>query len=275
MQFRLGCELGYHVSSSATFLFQICTPENPHQKIIEERLLFNPSLDFDERLLTETGTRLVRVTVEPGDFFVSYEAKLDLSAYQGAEEEAGEVPISRLPLEIFPYLYPSRYCPSDELIHLAEAEFGNATPGFERVKAICDWIHRQISYVPGASDSHTSVLDTLIQRAGVCRDFAHLGIALCRALGIPARFVSVYAHGLPQPDFHACFEAYLGERWYLFDATRLAPTTGFLRIGHGRDAADISFATIFGEAEMTTFNTFVTLLSEDAPAWTSKPYSFI
>jgi transglutaminase-like putative cysteine protease len=91
----------------------------------------------------------------------------------------------------------------------------------------------------------------LIQRVGVCRDYAHLAIALCRALCIPARYISGYAVALQPPDFHGFFEAYLGARWYLFDATRMAPVEGFVRIGTGRDAADASFATIIGEAALT------------------------
>jgi transglutaminase-like putative cysteine protease len=97
----------------------------------------------------------------------------------------------------------------------------------------------------------------VIERAGVCRDFAHLGIAFCRALNIPARFVSAYAYQLQPPDFHACFEAYLGDRWYLFDATRLVPTSRLVRIGTGRDAADVSFATVFGAAAMESMQVYI------------------
>ncbi|GAB4267487.1 MAG: hypothetical protein Kow0065_18090 [Methylomicrobium sp.] len=107
------------------------------------------------------------------------------------------------------------------------------------------------------SSSHTSAFDTATERIGVCRDFAHLGIAFCRALNIPARFVASYAYGLTTPDFHACFEAYLGDRWYLFDATRLAPQNGIVRIGTGRDAADVSIATIFGTVYMNDMRIFI------------------
>jgi transglutaminase-like putative cysteine protease len=124
-------------------------------------------------------------------------------------------------------------------------------PGFSRVAAICDWINSNIDYQPGTSNVSTSACDVLIQRVGVCRDYAHLAIAFCRALCIPARYISGYAVGLQPPDFHGFFEAYLGSRWYLFDATRKAPVEGFVRIGTGRDAADASFATIVGEASLT------------------------
>jgi transglutaminase-like putative cysteine protease len=130
--------------------------------------------------------------------------------------------------------------------------FGNIEPGFSRVTAICDWINNNLDYQAGSSGESTSACDVLIQRVGVCRDYAHLAIALCRALCIPARYISGYAVALQPPDFHGFFEAYLGSRWYLFDATRMAPVEGFVRIGTGRDAADASFATIIGEATLTS-----------------------
>jgi transglutaminase-like putative cysteine protease len=129
--------------------------------------------------------------------------------------------------------------------------FDNVPPGFSRVMAICDWINSNIDYQLGSSNVSTSACDVLIQRVGVCRDYAHLAIAFCRALCIPARYISGYAVDLQPPDFHGFFEAYLGSRWYLFDATRKAPVEGFVRIGTGRDAADASFATIIGGAMLT------------------------
>jgi transglutaminase-like putative cysteine protease len=153
--------------------------------------------------------------------------------------------------KVLPYLNPSRYCESDRLTHFALRMFGNDEPGFSRVTAICDWINNNLDYQPGSTGESTSACDILIQRVGVCRDYAHLAIALCRALCIPARYISGYAVALQPPDFHGFFEAYLGSRWYLFDATRMAPVEGFVRIGTGRDAADASFATIIGEATLT------------------------
>jgi transglutaminase-like putative cysteine protease len=150
---------------------------------------------------------------------------------------------------VLPYLYPSRYCQSDNLSRFAWRQFGAIATGHERVTAVCNWIYEYVDYLAGSSDSGTSAHDTFTQRAGVCRDFAHLGISFCRALGIPARFVSAYGWKLTPQDFHAVFEAYLGGRWYLFDATRLCPIDGIVRIGVGRDAADTSFATFYGQIE--------------------------
>ena len=126
-------------------------------------------------------------------------------------------------------------------------------PGYQRVAAICNWIRDNVDYVSGASDALTSAYDTVSQRAGVCRDFAHLGIALTRALGIPARYVSAYAWRLEPPDFHAVFEVFLGgpkgAGWYVFDPTRMAAPEGIVRIGIGRDAGEVAFCTQFGEMD--------------------------
>jgi transglutaminase-like putative cysteine protease len=161
-----------------------------------------------------------------------------------------ETQLPALPPEVLPYVNPSRYCESDRLIRLVNQEFGELLPGYSRVTAVCNWTYEHLQYQGGSSDAHTTACDVLVQRAGVCRDYAHLAIALCRALCIPARYVSGYAIGLDPPDFHGFFEAYLGNRWYLFDATRMAPVNGFVRIGSGRDAADVAFGTIFGLAQM-------------------------
>ena len=117
--------------------------------------------------------------------------------------------------------------------------------------------------------------DTATERAGVCRDFAHLGITFCRALGIPARFVSAYAWQLDPPDFHACFEAYLGDRWYLFDATRLAPTNGLVRIGTGRDAADTAFATVFGAVQLNNLDVYIEKIGDASSDKANTAYANI
>ncbi|HWD53047.1 MAG TPA: transglutaminase family protein [Acidimicrobiales bacterium] len=142
------------------------------------------------------------------------------------------------------YLRPSRYCPSEHLIGFAVAEFGAGPDAGLRVAAITDWIRERIGYVPGSSTVHDSAEDTLLTGMGTCRDFAHLGIALCRATGVPARFAAVYAPGLSPMDFHAVFEAFQDGRWWVYDATGLAPRTALVRVVTGRDAADTAFAAV-------------------------------
>lgn len=167
-----------------------------------------------------------------------------------------EVPAGRLPLSTLVHLNPSRYCESDRLSLFTERTFGHLAPGHARVGAVCDWVRENVDYVSGTTDEATSAADTLVERRGVCRDFAHLGIALVRALGVPARYVAAYAWRLDPPDFHAVFEAYLegpdGGAWYVFDATRKAAVDGIVRIGVGRDAGDASFCTPFGEVGFET-----------------------
>jgi transglutaminase-like putative cysteine protease len=137
---------------------------------------------------------------------------------------------------------------------LAFKEFGNIQNTYAKVSAINEWIFNNIEYLGGSTNSSTSAFDTLTERAGVCRDFAHLGIALCRALSIPARYFTCYAYNLTPPDFHACFEAYIGGEWIFFDPTKLVPSNGLIKIANGRDAADASIASIFGNARCTLIN---------------------
>jgi len=133
---------------------------------------------------------------------------------------------------------------------LAWREFGNMQPGFAQADAVCRWVRGQVEFRVGTSNVRTSALETLEQRMGVCRDFAHTMIAILRSLNYPARFVTGVDYGaeesLGPPDFHSYVEAFIGERWWLFDPTGLTPLTGLIRIGTGRDAADVAFATMFG-----------------------------
>jgi transglutaminase-like putative cysteine protease len=160
--------------------------------------------------------------------------------------------VNALPNEVVQYLMSSRYCESDLMARCALQLFGDLPPGIGRVQAIADWIHDSITYEPGSSDSTTTAREVFVERAGVCRDFAHLGITFCRALNIPARLVVGYVHfDEPPQDFHAVFEAWLGGQWVLFDPTRMAPVDRLVRVGTGRDAKDVAFCTFFGPVRMT------------------------
>jgi transglutaminase-like putative cysteine protease len=149
------------------------------------------------------------------------------------------------------------------LYRLAHNLFGHITNPFEQVVTLTDWIHKNVQYLSGYSNSQTSAFDTVTEQVGVCRDFAHLGIALCRALTIPARYFTGYAYHLKPADFHACFEAYLGGNWVLFDATKLVPLNGLIKIATGRDAADTAIANIFGDVTFTTMQVSCELALEE------------
>jgi transglutaminase-like putative cysteine protease len=248
---QVGCDLTYSVTKPTSFLFNVAAARTAHQSIMGETLQLNPCIQYEASSLGAEAIQVFRLTVEPCDLQLQYRATVYLSPERYDTSGIIETGYSQLPNEVLPYLNPSRYCESDRLTHFALQTFGNVQPGFSRVTAICDWINSNLDYQSGSSGASTSACDVLIQRVGVCRDYAHLAIALCRALCIPTRYVSGYAVALQPPDFHGFFEAYLGTRWYLFDATRMAPVEGFVRIGTGRDAADASFATIIGEATLS------------------------
>lgn len=246
MKYKVGCDLGYSVFGPSTLILNVEAARTERQTLMHESLVITPACAIESWIMPESGNRYAKLRADAGDLHVHYEAEVDLLVDRRDPARIGEVPPADVPFEVMPHLYPSRYCPSDKLARWATEEFADLAPGHERVTAICNWIYDTIEYRRGASDTGTSAYDTLAERAGVCRDFAHLGISFCRALGIPARFVSGYAYGLEPPDFHAIFEAYLDGRWYLFDPTRQAALDGIVRIGVGRDAAEVSFATIFG-----------------------------
>ena len=257
-----------------TYVFNLAAANINAQQVEEESLLVDPDVSRDHYETDSLGNRLTRCQLaDGGSLSVQYEAVVSVTHSSGIVADIEEVPPGRLPLSILPYTYPSRYCQSDRLMRMAQSEFGRMEPGFTRVLAICDWIYRRVDYLSGTTNAHTSAFETATERQGVCRDFAHLGIAFCRALNIPARFVSAYALELQPQDFHAVFEAYLGGRWWLFDPTRLVPLDGLVRIGTGRDAADIAFATIWGVAETTTQTVSVRRLDGERSEWDGSPVS--
>ena len=247
MQFRLRCELQYEIATVTTLILNVEAQRSGRQRILNEAFTISPQVQGEQYEVPETGNRYRRMQLQPGSYSVWYTADLESNPTTRDIQSIPQVPIVELPFDVMNYLYPSRYCQSDKLARFAWRQFGGIADGYEKVTAICNWIYENVDYLEGSSDSSTSAYDTLTLRAGVCRDFAHLGITFARALGIPARFVSAYALDLVPQDFHAVFEAYLGGQWYLFDATRLCPLDGILKIAIGRDAADSAFATYFGQ----------------------------
>ncbi len=249
MKFRVGCELNYKVTSQTTMFLNIEAQGSDHQFVEAQSFNVTPAVSVETHQFMESANLYRRVLLEPGSYKIRYDADVTLSPQMHEPSTVAEVAVAQLPFATLPFLYPSRFCQSDHLRHFAWREFGSGTRGYERVTTICNWIYENVEYLAGSSEGETSAYETFSRRAGVCRDFAHLGITFCRALGIPARFVSAYAWQLEPADFHAVFEAYLSGRWYLFDATRLCPVDGIVRIGVGRDAADTAFATFYGMLE--------------------------
>lgn len=245
----IDCGLGYQVHQKTEFIVQIQAAYHPWQRIVTESLdLMGQSHESFQDLTGQN--RLFRFSADVGRIEIRYRATVELNM-PTRNSRAQEMEIADLPVDVLHYLLPSRYCESDLMSAMAQRTFGHLPRGFKRVEAICDWIKNNVVYEVGSSQPFTTARDVLVNRAGVCRDFAHLGIAFCRALNIPARFVFGHAQFPdPPPDFHAVFEAFLDGQWILFDATKMAPLNKLVRIGTGTDAKDVAFATMYGDLQM-------------------------
>ena len=247
MKFLVKSRIEYEIRAPITLLLNIRPRNSSGQSVLRENLALTPFVQAESVISEPDHNRFDRLRIANGtNLVVEYEAEVETEPQLLNADQLRKVPPGQLGPAQLAYLFPSRYCQSDRLGRLAWQKFGNITGAYDQVLRITEWIHDNVEYVPGVTTSSTSAADTPTECAGVCRDFAHLGIALCRALNIPARYFSGYSYLLQPPDFHACFEAYIGDRWVLFDATRLAPPNGLVRIGTGRDAADVSVCTAFG-----------------------------
>ena len=251
IRIQLNIELNYEIDQfGADFVFNIHAAHTASQQISSENLFLSQAIDPQIYTDPVNGNRYMRLRAWPGPLKVQYSATVDLTHHFSNPAQVPEVPVRNLPPEVMGYIYPSRYCQSDRLLKLANSTFGSQWQGYSRVEAIREWVQRHVTFTSNSSNTNTSAVDTLIERVGICRDFAHLMIALCRALNIPARFTTGTDYGadpiLGPPDFHAYVEAYLGDRWYIFDPSGTAMPMGLVRFGTGRDAADVAFATIFG-----------------------------
>jgi transglutaminase-like putative cysteine protease len=257
IRLRYKVDLRYDVRSDACdFIFNVQATRTAQQVVVSERLEITPPQEVQTYTDPVTHARYLRFRTGQGPLRVLCETTVDLAHHRAAPSTLGELHVSQLPAAVLPYLYPSRYCESDRLHRFAFAQFGAMWQGYERVCAIRDWVNGHVAFLSNSSDANTSACDTLVTKQGVCRDFAHLMIALCRAVNIPARFATGMDYGadpaLGPPDFHAYVEAYLGDRWYLFDPSGTAIPMGFVRLATGRDAADAAFASIFGSVEWQT-----------------------
>jgi transglutaminase-like putative cysteine protease len=254
IRLRLSLELTYEIAQpGCDFIFNIHAAHTDCQRVLEENLQVsqNVALQVDTDPISQN--RYLRLSGMPGPLKVFYNATVDLNHFVEQPANIPEVPVAQLPTSVLGYIYPSRYCQSDRLLRLATKEFGHWQQGYSRVQGIRDWVLQRVQFAQNTSNGNTSAVDTLLETVGVCRDFAHLMIALCRAVNIPARFTTGIDYGadpvLGPTDFHAYVEVYLGNRWYIFDPSGTAIPMGFVRFATGRDAADVAFATIFGPVQ--------------------------
>ena len=267
----IDCLLDYEVIVPTHFCFNIEAAFHGSHRVLEERLSVTPSVKVRHFCDERNGNRFFRLDAPRGLLSVNYHARAELH-HAAVPQHLEEAPVTAVPDDALRYLMPSRYCESDIMSRAAQQLFGHLSPGLSRVQAIESWIHDSIHYLPGFSNSTTTAQEVFVQRAGVCRDFAHLGITLCRALNIPARLVVGYVYfDEPPQDFHAVFEAWLDGRWVLFDATRMAPNDRLVRVGTGRDAKDVAFATIFGAVQMVRKELVID--QGDVPALAATAYA--
>jgi transglutaminase-like putative cysteine protease len=248
MKLAIEASLDYEFASPADVLLQLEAAIIPEQTVESARVDISPVEHFARLPGHNTIGDRIWLHVQ-GRLTVLYTATVTPRRLTADIATLPAVPPHRLPGETIEYLMPSRYCPSDQFQNFAEAEFGGLLGG-ARVAAMRDWIQGHFTYMAGASDASTTALESFVMRQGVCRDFAHVLIALTRASAIPARFASVYALGVEPQDFHAVPEVFLDGAWYLVDPTGMAKAEEMAKIGVGRDAADVSFLTSYGFAQL-------------------------
>jgi transglutaminase-like putative cysteine protease len=239
----------------------------------DAQLLIDPPVPVHE-YVDIYGNICRRLTLEPGISRIRYEAGVEVSAdVDAADPEATQPPVAELPDEVLLYTLASRYCDSDRLANTAWGLFGGIPRGWAQVQAVVDWVHDNVTFRYGSSTTSTGASDVYLQRRGVCRDFAHLAIALLRALNVPTRYCFGYLPDIdvemePAPmDFVAWLEAYIGGGWYTFDPRNNARRTGRVLIGRGRDALDVAMLTTYGHAPLTAMR--VMAEPADASPWSS------
>lgn len=260
MRFNLGCRIQFSSTVAVPVILMLRPRSGLQQWIIQERYDLDPFVNLIE-YTDGYGNLCQRLTIPAGEtkLMVSVEAETILADEfdQRTAQSTEFMPIDSLPDSVLQFLLPSRYCESDKLYELAAEITVNCEPGYAQVEAIRQWIHHSIHYEYGTSDASTSALNVVADRQGVCRDFAHLGIALCRSLSIPARMVVGYLQGLEPMDQHAWFEAYLGNRWWTFDATQSTFSNERIVVAYGRDAADVALITQFGPLQLTEMQVWI------------------
>lgn len=252
----VGCTLGFETPQPVSAIIQVA-PSGPGIQVSTESWETGSE---HHAYIDSFGNRCERLTIDAGASRMAYEAEVLLSSPVDRHlPEAPETPVTALPDQHIAFVMPSRFCLPDELGHEAWQRFGDLPPGWSRVQAIVDFVHDHLQWVPGASNPWTTALDAYRAGQGVCRDFAHLAISFCRALNIPARYVTGYIPEIDVPppaepmDFAAWFEAYLDGEWHTFDARNNRRRVGRVVVGRGRDAVDVAVMTSFGPVNLTEF----------------------
>jgi len=245
MWLRISCELAFDIAAPTPFVLMLRPRSGAQQWIAREVYMLTPSIPVFE-FTDGYGNLCQRLTAPTGHFKIATSAEVMTADMVDQAQGAPFVEIQDLPDSVLSYLLPSRYCESDRFHEMATEITHGQVPGYDQVAAINRWLYHKVRFLPGSSDTPVSAAEVNGRRVGVCRDLAHLGIALCRSLSIPARMVVGYLHRLEPMDLHAWYEAYVGGRWYTFDATQFELHGGYVAVGYGRDAADVAIYSQFG-----------------------------
>jgi len=273
MLIRLGYDISFDVPVEVPIVALLNVyPSRTHDLLEPDLLKLDPVLPV-ETYTDSFGNQCSRFVAQPGKIRLYNSTLIRDSGQLDAEDpSAPELPVKDLPADVLRYLLPSRYCEVDLLTGLAADLFGELPPGWGRVKAVCTWVHSKVTFGYNFARPTKTALDVLTERTGVCRDFQHLAVTLCRALNIPARYVTGYLGDIGVPlsaspmDFSAWFEAYLGGRWWTFDARHNMRRTGRVLMAVGRDAADVALTTSFGSARLLNFTVVTDEVKEASAA---------
>lgn len=251
MSIKVSSRFAFDLEQATDVLLQLEAAALPDQRILSAHLSVS-NVETKTRVPAQDGIGERIWLNTQGRVDVEYEAHIAVDRSVPDLTTLKQLPATQLTSEAVQYLLDSRYCRADQFHHFAQAQFG-ATSGGDRISAICDWVGQNFKYTPGASNTNTDAAESFVTRQGICRDYAHMVIALARASTIPARYVSCYAPGVSPQDFHAVAEVFLSDpanpecgAWQLVDATGMARASETVKIGVGRDAADVSFLTSFG-----------------------------
>lgn len=246
MQLRTSCLLELNVPVASPFLLMLRPQSGDQQYVTCEEFTLSPDTPMSE-FTDPFGNLCQRLLAPVGPFTIHATAEVEVANESDAAPGAWFTPVQELPEATLPFLLPSRYCESDRFGEMAASIASGWSPGYDQCAAIVHYIRGAIQYAPGCGQEIISAAEVNQRTQAVCRDLAHLGMALCRALSIPARMVVGYLEGLQPMDLHAWFEAYVGGRWYTFDPTQESLEGGRIAIAYGRDAADVAIYTQFGD----------------------------
>jgi transglutaminase-like putative cysteine protease len=260
MRIRYGFNIKIDVTQPMTLLTAMDVEQARRGDIVHEQPLMTGSVAHVERFTDSFGNLCRRIQALPGTVSLSLEGIIqDSGKPDPVVPDAEQFDVSQLPVETLPFLLASRYCETEFLNQTAWAQFGHILGGWARVQAICDFVHEHLTFgYPNARPTRTA-FEAFNERVGVCRDFTHLAVALCRCMNIPARYCNGYLGDIgipPDPapmDFNAWFEAYLGGQWYVFDARHNMPRIGRITVARGRDAMDIPMLHTFGTHTLRRF----------------------